>query len=232
MEVTGRAAGAAFAALSRLRGAKSLHPRGQVYEASLSVEGSAHAPAGATLLGTPAEHPAIARFSRSVGLPELLPDLFGIALRLPDVHGPGRHQDLLAVTSVDRPLLHRVFVPVVDPQQAPYSSSLPYRAGPHRFLIGFQPVPGSPRPRTGTLDERLAAAAATGRLELYLSVAPLSGRFRPVARLRIGRRLPEAANAIRFNPWNTGGGMEPAGVLNRLRRPAYPASQRGWAPGS
>ena len=31
-----------------------------------------------------------------------------------------------------------------------------------------------------------------------------------------------------FNPWNTGGGLEPAGFLNRLRDIAYPLSQRAW----
>ena len=227
-EVAGRAAGAVFAAVSRLRGAKSLHPKGMVFEASLEVYGGDHAPAAATLLSTPGEHRAVVRFSRSVGLPEGMPDLFGIALRLPDVHGPGRHQDLLAVTSVDAPVLHHIFVPVTDPQQAPYSSSLPYRAGGELFLIGMQPLPGSPRRGGTTIEERLERAAATGRLEFSLSVAPLSGRFRPIGRLTIGERLPDDLERIQFNPWNTGGGLEPAGIFNRMRARAYPASQEGW----
>jgi hypothetical protein len=55
------------------------------------------------------------------------------------------------------------------------------------------------------------------------------GRFRPVAELRVGDPLPPAADALRFNPWNTGGGLELTGVLNRLRDVAYPLSQRAWA---
>ena len=168
------------------------------------------------------------RFSRSLGLPPRLPDLFGIALRLPDVHGQGRHQDFLMVTSVDAPILHHIFIPVGDAQQAPYSSSLPYRSGDRRFLVGVQPVARSPRPRGPTVDEKLDRAAATGRLRFALSIASLGGRFAPVGELRVGDRLPDDLNGIRFNPWNTGGGLVPAGALNRLRAYAYPASQEGW----
>src|SRR5215210_362299 len=125
--------GAPFAALARLRRSKSLHPKGFVYEATLTISGGSAAPAAAALLREPAEHQAVVRFSRSLGLPDAVPDLFGIAVRLPDVHGPGRHQDFLTVTSVDAPVLHHIFVPVSDAQQAVYTSSLPYRAGDERF---------------------------------------------------------------------------------------------------
>jgi hypothetical protein len=154
--------------------------------------------------------------------------LFGISVRLPDVYGPTRHQDFLTVTSVDAPLLHHVFVPVTDPQQAPYSSSLPYRVGSRLFLLGFAPVAESPRPAGSTLDERLERAAATGAMRFSLVVSAILGRFKPVGELRIGRRLPDELEGLRFNPWNTGGGLEPAGFFNRLRAYAYPASQEGW----
>ena len=224
----GRLTGVLFKWMSRLRGAKAAHPAGTVYEAVLHVDGGAHVPPTATLLATPAEHRAVVRFSRSLGLPPRMPDLFGIAIRLPDVHGWGRHQDLLMVTSVDAPLLHHIFIPVVDPQQAPYSCSLPYRAGGERFLLGVQPLAASPRLPGRTVDERLERAAATGKLRFAVSTAPLAGRFAPFGQLRVGKRLADEANGIRFNPWNTGGGLEPAGALNRLRAYAYPASQAGW----
>jgi hypothetical protein len=59
-------------------------------------------------------------------------------------------------------------------------------------------------------------------------VAPIGGRFRPVAELRIGRRLPPDLDALRFNPWNTGGGLEPIGWLNEARDRAYKFSQLAW----
>jgi hypothetical protein len=228
LAAVGRLTGVLFKGVSRLRGAKSAHPAGAVYEAVLRVDGGAHVPPAATLLRTPAEHRAVVRFSRSLGLPARLPDLFGIALRLPDVHGQGRHQDFLMVTSIDAPILHRIFVPVLDAQQAPYSSSLAYRSDDKRFLLGVQPVAGSPRPAGRTVDEKLERAAATGKLRFALSIASLMGRFAPVGELQVGHRLPDDLNGIRFNPWNTGGGLVPAGALNRLRAYAYPASQEGW----
>lgn len=81
------------------------------------------------------------------------------------------------------------------------------RAGPERFLVGALPA---------------------GARRYDLAVAPLMGRFRAVARLEIGEPLPDDANAITFNPANSGGGLESAGFLNRVRSVAYPLSQRGW----
>ena len=61
-----------------------------------------------------------------------------------------------------------------------------------------------------------------------LAVAEVWGRFRPVAELRVAAPLPPETDALRFNPWNAGGGLEPTGLLNRLRDYAYPLSQRAW----
>jgi len=216
--------GAPFAALARARGAKAFHPKGVVHEGTLRLDEGA-------LPGLPREHRALIRFSRALGLPERLPDLFGIAIRLPDVHGPGRHQDFLTVTTIDAPILHHGFVPVTDAQQTSYTSAVPYRAGAERFLIGVQPLPGSPRPDGDTIGEKLERAAATGRLRFGFAIAPLMGRFRTVGELRVGDRLSDDRNALRFNPWNTGGGLEPTGILNAWRRFSYPASQEAWSDG-
>jgi hypothetical protein len=106
-------------------------------------------------------------------------------------------------------VLHHVFVPAGDPQQRVYSTSLPYEAGGERFIVGALPG-GEP-----------------GRFRL--AVAPPEGRFAPVADIELGERLPDVADALRFNPWNTGGGLRPSGLLNRWRRRAYPMSQAAWA---
>ena len=132
------------------------------------------------------------------------------------------------VTSIDHPLGHFVFLPATDVWQRPYSSSLPYRAGAERFLIGALPVPDRPRPDGDDELERLARAVAGEGLRFELAVAAVLGRFRPVATLRIGVRLSPTLDALRFNPWNTGGGLEPAGWLNETRRRAYPLSQVAW----
>jgi hypothetical protein len=228
-ELIGTSVGGVLGAVAAVRRGKAVHPHGVVHAGRLVVEGAAAAPHGSALLGSPGEHAAIVRFSRSVGVPRPIPDLLGMSIRLPDVYGPGRHQDFMLVTSADLPIVHHVFLPAGDVQQRPYTSSLPYRAGGDRFLIGLLPEPAAPRPDGDTELDRLDAAARTGRLRFRLAVAPVMGRFRPVGELWIGERLPPEMDALRFNPWNTGGGLRPAGLLNRWRKRAYPMSQAAWA---
>jgi hypothetical protein len=228
VDAAGYAIGLALAGVAAVRRGKAVHPHGAVYEAELVVHHHSDALGRTDLFGTAGRRGALVRFSRSLGLPRPLPDLLGMSVRVPDAYGKGRHQDLLMVTSVDAPLLHHLFVPASDVQQRPYSSSLPYRAGDKSLLVGALPRPDSPRFQQGNELERLQAAAATGALVFDLAVAEVWGRFRPAAELRIGDQLPPEADALRFNPWNTGGGLHPIGVLNRLRDYAYPLSQRAW----
>jgi hypothetical protein len=54
------------------------------------------------------------------------------------------------------------------------------------------------------------------------------GRFRRVGELRIGAQLTESYDALQFEPWKGGGGLEPVGVLNGMRRFAYPIAHRAW----
>lgn len=224
----GFSVGGVLAGLARVRRGKAVHPHGAVHEAELVVPDHDDGLGRTELFGAAASRRALVRFSRSLGLPRPLPDLLGMSLRVVDAYGAGRHQDFLMVTSVDAPVLHHLFVPASDVQQRPYCSSLPYRVGDWTFLIGALPRAESPRLEGGNELERLAAAAATGALAFDLAVADVWGRFRPVAELRVGDPLPPEADALVFNPWNTGGGLEPAGLLNRLRDIAYPLSQRAW----
>ena len=227
-EAAGLSIGTALAALAAVRRGKAFHPDGVVYDARLSIAGAPAAPQAAELLSRQGEHSAIARFSRAVGLPRPIPDLLGLSLRVPDAYGPGWHQDFLLVTSADYPLLHHIFLPARDVQQRPYTSALPYRAEDALFLVGAVPRRDSPRPDGRHEFDRLQAAASTGRLAFDVAVASIGGRFRPVGSLHIGRRLPHELDALRFNPWNTGGGMEPAGWLNGARDRAYKLSQGAW----
>jgi hypothetical protein len=94
--------------------------------------------------------------------------------------------------------------------------------------VGALPDRRSPRPDGGDELKRLERAADTRQFRFRLAVASPRGRFRPVAELRIGTPLSAQADALRFNPWNTGGGMAPAGVLNGARDRAYKLSQAAW----
>jgi DNA-binding transcriptional ArsR family regulator len=81
------------------------------------------------------------------------------------------------------------------------------------------PPAGRAGPATVVGDPRLHGARGRGRL-------PRGCVRRAVGSLRIGRRLPHELDALRFNPRNTGGGMEPAGWLNGAHDRAYMLSQR------
>jgi hypothetical protein len=94
--------------------------------------------------------------------------------------------------------------------------------------VGALPDADSPRPAGATELERVRIAAATGRLRFQLAVAAPIARFTPVAELHVGAQLPTAADALRFLPLNAGGGLEPLGLLNEMRRYAYPMSQWAW----
>ncbi len=229
VDFAGYGIGAVLAGTAAVRGGKAVHPAGVVYRARLAVHGETYAPKGSDLLRRRSERDAIVRFSRSIGVPRPIPDLLGVSVRVLDAYGPERHQDLLMVSSVDLPVLHHVFLPATDFQQRPYSSSLPYRAGDDTFLLGVTPEPGSPRPCGNDEFDRLDRAATTGRLVFGVAVARVHGRFRRVGSLYVEDRLSETLDALRFNPFNSGGGLEPAGVLNRLRDYAYPMSQAAWA---
>lgn len=228
MDVAGYAAGVPFALVAALRGGKAVHPHGAVHEATISIPGGDPAPPAAALLRRPGEHRGLVRFSRSLGLPRPLPDLLGMSIRMPEVHGPGRHQDFMLVTSADLPIVHHAFLPAADVWQRPYTSSLPYRAGQDVFIVGALPDPHGPRPDGEDELDRLGKAAATGELRFRLAVAAPMGRFRSVGEIHIGARLPDELDAIQMNPFNSGGGLQPAGFLNRLRDYAYPLSQAGW----
>jgi hypothetical protein len=230
VDFAGYGLAAVLAGVSAARAGKAVHPCGVVYRGRVVIDGASNAPQGSDLLRTPSERDAIVRFSRSIGVPRPLPDLLGVSLRVLDAYGADRHQDVLMVSSVDRPVVHHVFVPAADFQQRPYSSSLPYRDGSgETFLLGVTPNPASPRPAGDDEFERLDRAAATGRLAFGLAVAPVAGRFRRIGWLHVGERLPDSLDALRFSPFNCGGGLEPTGALNRLRDYAYPMSQAAWA---
>lgn len=195
--------------LSRKRGARWLHPTGDGWHAALDVPAGNRT--GAALLDTPAERPAIVRHSRAVGTPRGMVDAYGLAVRIPDLHGHGRHQDFLVTTSVDVPVLHHLPLPApAGPWSQSYTSALPYRIGGTLCIVG-----AIPHERERAFDLALAR--------------PL-GRWSPVARLRLGAPLdPDETDALRFDVWNTGGGIVPSGLIQRLRRPIYVGSQRGRA---
>jgi len=120
----------------------------------------------------------------------------------------------------------------VHPHGVTYGArlSVPGAAGaPAGFVVGALPDASSPRPAGADEFHRLARAASSGRLTFGLAIATLPGNFERVATIHIGEPLPDVLEGLRFNPFQSGGGLHPTGMLNRMRRVAYPLSQRALA---
>ena len=203
---------------SRVRGERAIHARGRTFTGRVELPGGAGT--GAAVLDRPGAYDAVVRFSRSAGLPARLPDVYGLAVRLVDAHGPDRHQDLLLDATQPAPLLRRLPWPRRDATGALYCSLLPYTAGGRRVLLGARPVPGTPAARS--------LAELPDRLELDLLVARPHGPWRAVGRIRTTGELPAPqGRRTRFTPAQTGGGLAPAGPFRAWRARAYPASHVG-----
>lgn len=208
-----------YRTLSRLRRKRGFHPFGVGFTGRLTPRGGAGF--GAPVLEREAE--VQVRLSRALGLPEWLPEPYGLAFRIPHAHGSGKHQDFLLVTSASPPGGRHALLPGRGFCDLPYSTVLPYRVRGETVLLGARGSAPRPGPRLGDLRER-----ERGDLEFELAVAGLTGEWKPVARLALGERLPpEQTERLHFDPTNTGGGLELAGLLNKLRGPAYAASQEG-----
>jgi hypothetical protein len=224
------AAAVGFYGLAALRRRRSLHPVGVGYQGLLLIGGPGRP--GVPLLRPGSAHAALLRFSRGAGLPEPLPDALGVAVKLPDAHGPGADQDLLLTSSTDRPLLRRLLFPARSFLRGAFSTALPYDLGGRRVVLLLVPIPSGPgqslssvTPGAGSLAELRSAADG---LAFELRTAGTFGPSKPLATLTISQPLPpEQTEALRFNPWATGPGIHPAGWLNLVRDAAYQASQRG-----
>jgi hypothetical protein len=159
-------------------------------------------------------------------LREPLPDVLGLALRILDAHGPGRHQDLLFASSLDLPLGRELFVPTLGFRGAALSSVLPYRLGSTEPVWLGAHVTDA----TGATLTRLAGLAraiAADDVQVAVRYATRFGPWRTLADVELGERLGQAeSDGLSFNvDDNTGGGIAPAGWLQALRRHAYTASQ-------
>jgi hypothetical protein len=206
VEGAGAVAAGVFGALSAARRRRIFHPVGTAYDATLVIHGGSR---GAALVDEPSRRACVVRLSRGLGLREPRPDILGLALRVPDLYGPGAHQDLLMTTAGSGPVLRSVLSVSRSPERGHYSSVLPYRIGDGYTYIGARPVGPGPSGRRFALE-----------------VAPPLGGWAEVGFVEMGAPWDqERSDALRFNPFFTGGGIEPVGVLQTLRRRAYAGSQ-------
>lgn len=187
---------ALFGALARVRGGRhALHPRGRTYAGTLDLGPGAPPP-----LGPGRRVDVVVRLSRAVGLRPPLPDVHGVAIRLPDHLGPGRHQDLLLSATWGRHVLRPA-----RRLRGELSTILPFEHAGRRFVIGLL--------HRG--DGRFALASAR----------PGRRWGAPWGELRLGAPLDAEDDPPRFHPFNTAPDLRLTGPFSDLRRPAYRASQ-------
>lgn len=211
--------GAPFAVASRLRGARIFHPRGVVVSATWDPD-PAVLP-GAPLTAAPLQ--ALVRVSHAIGFPPDVPDILGVAIRALDAHGPGRHQDLLFASSGTGPVSRHLLRPATSVTRTTMSTLLPYDvAGIGRHPLCAHAV-GADRPVTYP-----EVVQDPGTMLPDFEVVVWAPRPARLAVVRTHEHVdPAAGEHLRFDPWNTGSELRPAGLVNRLRRPTYAASQRG-----
>ncbi|MGY1830506.1 phosphodiesterase [Geodermatophilus sp. SYSU D01180] len=221
--LAGRLAAVPLGALARRRRGKPMHPRGAVVAAVLERTGVPGA-WGVPWLEGPAREAAVVRLSRGAGLPAPLPDVLGLAVRLPDA---GRPVDLLLSSTGSGRWTRFLPVPRADAATT-YSSIMGYRsaAGTLRLAAvpdGPEDLPSDPAP---------AAAAAPGTA-FRLLVARGAGEWVPFARLTLGDPAGDLDPDLRFDAVrNPPPGLLADGPIARFRAPAYAAAREGrTAPG-
>ena len=231
-DVGGAVVAPAFRAGSRIRRSRSIHPVGAVYLGTVTAVDGPLREVGERLSGH-----VVARFSASLWKSERgWPDLLGCALRFcePDreTDPDGQAQDLLFAT-VRRPW---TFVPAlvatrtgdflanrfhaVSPFAVPGVGRARLRLVPHRDGRSTNAPSRFERLTEDVLDHH-----ASLTLEVRRSGA--RSRFEPCADIVLVAPYPLDDDALRFNPFRTGRGLRPVGVIHHLRRSSYGASQRG-----
>jgi hypothetical protein len=187
--------------------AKPLHPDGRTSSAVLERHGSV-APDGSAAfswLVEPGLDRAVVRTSRAAGLPQWMPDVHGLAIR---VRSEGQISDILLATTGSGPLGRYVLRPVRRPDGAFYGSLLPYRSPAGPISLGA----------LSTGDDTWTIHWTLGR-----------GAWVPFGRLRRDE-APHDAN-ISFDPVLHGvPGLTQYDAVVRMRSRAYLSARRSRSP--
>jgi hypothetical protein len=205
--IAGRALGGLLFLIGKSRGSsrKALHPRGEVCHGLLRRQGCSWT-TGVAWLDDAGSDQVLLRFSRSVGLPKPIPDVLGLAMRIP-LDGGGHGNLLLATTGagglsrfVLRPARHRGAV---------YSCLIPYQVPTGPLLLAALPTDDD-----GSQFE-LVCARLRGAWSSFgwLRIVPASDRGQDIQ--------------VSFDPvLNVVPGLDSYTWAAQLRRFAYAASRR------
>lgn len=218
-DLTGRALGGVLGVVSRVRPAdKPMHPRGVVLTGRLRRWGAtSDAPTGAAFLDEAGEDDVLVRFSRSVGLPAPLPDVDGLAIRVP-LDGADGAEGAGGAEGVERPYAdvlmsgagrgrwsRYVLRPSLREQDGFLSTLAPFRSPTGPVLLGARPHDET----VWRLSWARPRSRWTAFADLHLEPDP-------------GRDLSMSFDATVRGP----SGLDVYDLHRRLRAPAYRAARR------
>jgi hypothetical protein len=231
--VIGRGWAPAVAAISRARRARMFHPSGHTFEGrveaiatgrlveiSRRLEGRVLARCSGALWKHPIEH-----F-----------DVLGIALRFRQTDQPfdaaaePGDQDLLLATIVS-PLtmpLSPLTTNTHDFLANTYYGTAPFALARRlRVKLRLRPLHRSGgEPREESRDDRLRDAVNVGRAVFALEARrTLAFGWYPLVRITLEREVDLDQAALRFDPFRTGAGLAPVGLVHAIRRSVYSSSQ-------
>lgn len=223
----------ALAAIARAREARVFHAEGLVFSGSVDVHRGPYA-AVAERLGA---H-VLARLSPALwrGGAEHL-DVLGIALRFHAAAAPTElpvagDQDLLFATI--RSPLTMPFSPLAtnahDFLANRYWAVAPFALDGIDHRVELRLVPQDPPDGHGSRAERLLSAVRSGNAVFTLEARrTLRWKQHAIATITLDEPLAIDQAALRFDPFATGAGIRPVGLVHAIRRAAYAASRRGRA---
>lgn len=203
----GRTLGGVFYAAGalRTRRRKALHPHGGVRQGMVVRQGLG-ASTGVPWIDEPGGDRVLLRLSRATGLPEFLPDILGLAVRIS--YEGGGHGDLLLATTGTGVVSRFILRPARRPGR-PYSSLFPYRSPRGPLLLAVFPLTDD-----GTRFE--------------LACATLRGAWSRFGVLEVRSDWDDALDApLSFDPvLNEVTGLHSYSWAAQLRRFSYAASRR------
>ncbi len=217
-ETAGRAFEGLFRVLKLARPDRPIHPKGLGLAGELTRTGNPHEASGLDWLDSPGQDAVEARFSRSIGLPQALPDVLGLALRVtPGVgtSGTGGPADVLFSSTGWRLPGRFLLQPRLDVDGATMTTLMPYRGRKGPVLLGL---------RTVSLP---AGSLSSGEWVLGLYWARPAGRWRQCGELVLRAGSQPGDTRLRFNPLeNQPPGAQTYAWTRRLRERSYRRAQR------
>lgn len=168
----------------------------------------------------------VVRVSKALGTPGGVPDLTGLAVRMPPLHADDPPWDLLMATTGGGRLGRLILRPATAWQSATMTTLMPLaHAGKYYWLRA--------RMRTDLAASGLSLEAVkdrirTGGVVFDIDQAANAGDFRPVARLEISGLVADGTD-IAFDPTRNGPAdvkLAPGWVTD-FRRAAYRRSRQG-----